>query len=357
MINSRKLDHIFVSLKEDVESNVKNGFEDINLVHRALPEIDKDEVDLTTNFLGKKLNAPIVISGMTGGHEKAKKINKNLAIAAQELGIAMGVGSQRAAIEDKGLEDTYSTARDVAPNIFLIGNLGAVQFSKGYGIGEAEKAIKMIDADALAIHINPLHEAIQPKGDVNFKECLKKIKELGKLKVPIIAKETGAGIAREEATALEKAKVSCIDVGGAGGTSFAAVEYYRSKKKENLGEIFRDWGIPTAISTIEVLEYVKVPIISSGGIRNGIQVAKALALGAKACGLALPLLKEASKGSEDVVNRIKQIIEELKISMFLIGAKNIEGLKSADLVIRGKTGDWLEARGIDCNKYANRRIS
>lgn len=356
MINSRKLDHILISLKEDVESDIKNGFEDINLIHRALPEIDKNEIDLTIKFFDKKLNAPLVISGMTGGHEKAKKINKNLAIAAQELGIAMGVGSQRAAIEDKGLEETYSIARDVAPDAFLIGNLGAVQFSKGYGIEEAEKAIKMIDADALAIHLNPLHEVIQPKGDVNFKDCLKEIKELSKLKVPIIAKETGAGIAREEAMTLEKARVSCIDIGGLGGTSFAAVEYYRSEKKEDAGLRFRDWGIPTAISTIEVLGHIKIPVISSGGIRTGIEITKALALGAKACGLALPLLKEASKSSEDVVNRIRQIIEELKISMFLVGTKNVEGLKSADLVIQGKTRNWLEARGIDYRKYANRRM-
>ncbi|MFQ6136467.1 MAG: type 2 isopentenyl-diphosphate Delta-isomerase [Candidatus Hydrothermarchaeales archaeon] len=354
-IGSRKLDHILIALRNDVESKVKNGFEDMTLLHRALPEVDKDGIDISVDFLGKRFNAPIFIAGMTGGHEKAKRLNENLAIAAQELGIAMGVGSQRAAIEDESLVHTYSIAREVAPDAFLIGNLGAVQFTRGYGLDEAKKAIEMIDADALAIHLNPLHEAIQPEGDLDFKGVLVAIEKLKGLKVPIIAKETGAGIAREEVKALEKAGVSAIDVGGLGGTSFAAVEYYRSKKNREIGKKFWDWGIPTAISTIEALEYTKLPIISTGGIRDGIEVAKALALGATACGLALPLLDRALKSSEHVVDKISEIIEELKIAMFLSGSESIEDLKKADLIVTGRTREWLEVRGIDCKKYANRR--
>ncbi|MFQ5975528.1 MAG: type 2 isopentenyl-diphosphate Delta-isomerase [Candidatus Hydrothermarchaeales archaeon] len=354
-IDSRKLDHIKIALRETVESKTKNGFGDIALVHRALPEVDKDEVDVGIEFLGRKFKAPIVIAGMTGGHEKAIRINKNLAIAAEKLGIPMGVGSQRAAIEDKTLEETYYVARENAPNAFLIGNLGAVQFNKGYTIKEAEKAVEMIKANALAIHLNPMHEAVQPEGDVNFKGSLSQIKKLSDLSVPIIIKETGAGIAREEAKLLEKAFVSALDVGGLGGTSFAAVEYFRLTENRSRGKRFWNWGIPTAISTIETVENTSLPIISTGGIRNGIEIAKALALGATACGMALPLLGKAIQGPEQVIDHITEVVEELKIAMFLVGAKDTAELRKADLVITGKTKEWLESRNIDCKKYANRR--
>lgn len=354
MIGSRKLDHVRICLEKDVESKIKNGFEDITLVHRALPEINKGDIDLTTKFFGKKINAPIMIAGMTGGHETTKKINKNLALAAQEFNIPLGVGSQRTAIEDESLVYTYSITREVAPDAFLIANLGAVQFSQGYGIKEAKKAVEMINANALAIHLNPLHETIQPEGEVDFKGCIKEIKKLSNLGVPIIVKETGAGIAREEAVLLEKTGVAGIDVGGVGGTSFSAVEHYR--QKNNMGRLFWDWGIPTAISTIECVEYTKLNIIATGGIRNGIEVAKALALGARACGLALPLLGKATKSSKDVITELSKIIEELKIAMFLVGAENINDLKKCDLIITGKTKEWLENRGVDCKKFANRRL-
>lgn len=351
----RKLEHIKIALKESIESRTKTGFEDITLVHRALPEIDKDEINLETELLGQKFSAPILIAAMTGGHKKTGKINKNLAIAAEKLGIPMGVGSQRAAIEDKSLEDTYSIARENAPSAFLIGNLGAVQFNKGYTIKEAEKAVEMIKADALAIHLNPTQEALQPEGDYDFKGCLSQIKKLSDLGVPLIAKETGAGIAREEAKSLEKAGVSALDVGGLGGTSFAAVEYYRLKENRNIGKRFWDWGIPTAVSTVEAVENTSLPIISTGGIRNGVEIAKALALGATTCGIALPLLEKAIKGPEKVIDHLTEIIEEIKIAMFLAGAKEIADLRRSDLVITGKTKEWLESRNIDCKKYANRK--
>jgi isopentenyl-diphosphate delta-isomerase len=351
MVTSRKLDHIEISLREDVQSSIKNGFDDITFVHRALPEIDRDEIDTTCEFFGKKIGAPILIAAMTGGHEKATEINRNLALAAQELNIPMGVGSQRAAIEDEGLAPTYKVARETAPDIFLIGNLGAVQFSQEYGIEEARAAVEMIDADALAVHLNPLQEAIMPEGDTDFKGALAGLEKLKDLGAPVIAKETGAGIAMEEAKLIEAAGAAGIDVGGLGGTSFSAVEYYRSKGFERT---FWDWGIPTAVSTIECVESTKLNIISTGGIRNGLEVAKALSLGAVACGIAHPLLGGALKGKDEVLVIINKVIDELKTAMFLTGARTIEELKRVDIIISGMTKDWLENRGIDCKKYARR---
>jgi isopentenyl-diphosphate delta-isomerase len=352
MTTERKLDHIEISLREDVQSGVKNGFDDLTFVHRALPEIDRDEIDTSTEVFGKKVGAPILIAGMTGGHEKAKKINENLALAAAELNIPMGVGSQRAAIEDESLAPTYKVAREAAPDIFLIGNLGAVQFSEGYGIEEARKAVDMIGANALAVHLNPLQEAIMPEGDTDFTGALDGLKKLKDLEVPVIAKETGAGIAMEEAKLIEEAGASGIDVGGLGGTSFSAVEYYRRKGFENT---FWDWGIPTAVSTIECLEATNLSIISTGGIRNGMEVAKALSLGAVACGIAHPLLAGAVKGKEEVLEVLNKVIDELKTAMFLTGAKSIEELGGVDLVISGMTNDWLDNRGIDTKKFARRQ--
>lgn len=351
MVSKRKLDHIKISLEEDVQSRIKNGFDDITFVHRALPEIDRDEIDTTCEFFGKKIGAPIFIAAMTGGHEKAKKINENLALAASELNIPMGVGSQRAAIKDAKLESTYSIAREAAPDIFLIGNLGAVQFSQEYGIEEAKKAVEMIDANALAVHLNPLQEAIMPEGDTDFTGALEGLKKLKDLSVPVIAKETGAGIAMEEAKLLEEAGAAGIDVGGLGGTSFSAVEYYRRK---GFDETFWDWGIPTAVSTIECLAGTSLNIMSTGGIRNGLEVAKAVSLGAVSCGIAHPLLAEAMKGKDEVQKALDKILDELKTAMFLTGSKTIEELRGVDLVITGTTNDWLGNRDIDTKKFARR---
>jgi isopentenyl-diphosphate delta-isomerase len=356
MIENRKLDHIAISLKEQVESRVSSGFDDITPVHRSLPEVNLDEIDLSTSFFGKTLAAPIVIAGMTGGHKKAKRINENLAIAAQELGVAMGVGSQRAGIENPVLAETYSIAREVAPEAFLIGNLGAVQFAADYTIENANSAVDMIEADALAIHLNPLQEAVQPEGDHNFRSCAEAIYSLKKLKVPIIGKETGAGVSREDALLLEKAGVAGVDVGGLGGTSFSAVESFREGVDRELAELFWDWGIPTAVSTVEVVENTKLSVISTGGVRSGIDIAKSLALGASAAGMALPVLKAAMKSTDAVKDAINKVIEELKIAMFLMGAEDVKGLRQSELIITGKTREWLQARNIDFKKYANRKI-
>jgi len=353
-IEKRKFEHVAISLGRKVESEVSAGFEDVELVHCALPEMNFSEVKTEIKLFGKKLSAPLIIAGMTGGYEKAEEINKSLAAAAQELGIGIGVGSQRAAILDKKLEKTYSVVRKAAPDAFVIGNLGAVQLAKDFGIKEAKKAVEMIQADALAVHLNPLHEVVQGEGDKNFKGCLNAISKLKELEVPIIVKETGAGISREVAVKLERAGADAIDIGGLGGTSFAAVEYYRKNSEKELAKLFWSWGIPTAVSTIEASQAVKIPVIATGGVRTGIDTAKAIAAGAACAGMALPFLKAAkNKKAKDEGERI---IKELKTAMLLIGAKNIEQLKSSNAIIRGKTREWLELRGIDCRKFANRRV-
>jgi isopentenyl-diphosphate delta-isomerase len=326
----------------------KTGFEEIELIHKALPQINKEEINITTEFFGKTLEAPIIITGMTGGHPASLAINRELARAAEQLKIGLGMGSQRAAVENPELRSTYTVMRDEAPSTFLIGNIGAPQ------IEYAEEAAGMMNLDALAVHINPLQEAIQPEGDVDASNYLQDVQEASKkLDIPIIVKETGAGIKREDAMALTNAGAAAIDVAGAGGTSWAAVETYRSKDPY-LGNLFRDWGIPTAVSTVEVLKSVNVPIISSGGIRSGLDAAKALALGAEAVGLALPVLKEAYMGYEAVKIKIMKFIEELKVAMYLVGASDISDLRKSDLLIMGKTREWLNLRGINTEEYARR---
>jgi len=347
---SRKFDHIRICLKEKVESGVKSSFEDIKLVHRCLPQIDFRDIELEADFLGRKLSSPIVIAAMTGGHEKALKINANLAEAAENFGIAIGVGSQRAAIEDKSFEYTYKVVREKAPNAFVIANLGAVQFCRGYTVKEAKRAVDMIEADAIALHLNPLQEAVQKEGDLNFSCCLETIEELSsELSVPLIVKETGAGIAMEEAMLIEKAGASAIDIGGLGGTSFAAVESYRVKDS-NIAKTFWDWGIPTAVSLIECASSVSIPLIATGGLRSGIDAARAIASGASLTGFALPLLKPAVRSYKDVVIKIEEISNELKIAMFLTGSRNIYELKTAGFVLTGATGEWLNERKLKLKK-------
>jgi isopentenyl-diphosphate delta-isomerase len=350
MISDRKLEHLMLCRNNDVEYRKKTGFEDIEFIHKALPEVNKEEIDLSTDFFGKKMDAPIIISAITGGHPASLKINRELARAADKLNIGMGVGSQRAAIENPELAPTYTVVREEAPSSFLIGNIGAPQ------IELAEKAADMMDADALALHLNPLQEAIQPEGDVDATGYTESIREISKnLKLPVIAKETGAGISSQDARTLEKAGVSAVDVAGSGGTSWAAVETYRAKDRY-LGDLYWDWGIPTAISTVEVCESVNVPVISSGGIRTGLDAAKAIALGADAVGIALPLLKDAYIGHEAVITRLEKFKEELRVAMFLVGASSLEELRNSDIIIKGSTREWLTERGFNTKKYARRSL-
>ena len=348
MISDRKLEHLLICKNYDVEFKDKTtGFEDVELVHNALPEVDKNEIDLSTSVFGKKLDSPLFITAITGGHPKAKEINKQLAIVAEDNNIALGVGSQRAACEHPELEDTYSVVRQNAPDCLLIGNIGAPQ------LNVANKAVEILDADILAIHLNPLQESIQPEGDLDARGYIDLINEItGVVDIPVMAKETGCGISGETAKQLVDAGISYIDVEGAGGTSWAAVETYRSEDKY-LGELFWDWGIPTAISTAEVVNSVNVPVISSGGIRSGLEAAKAIALGADSVGMALPFLKK-SVSQEELNDFITKFNDSLRIAMFLVGANNIKELKNSKLVIHGKTREWLNERGFNTKIYSRR---
>ena len=348
MISDRKLEHLLICKNYDVEFKDKTtGFEDMELIHNALPEVDKNEIDLSTSVFGKKLDSPLFITAITGGHPAAKDINRQLAIAAEEHRIALGVGFQRAACEHPGLEDTYSVVRDNAPDCLLVGNIGAPQLNL------ANKAVEILDADILAIHLNPLQESIQPEGDLDARGYLELISEITDLvDIPVMAKETGCGISAETSKQLVDAGISYIDVEGAGGTSWAAVETYRSEDRY-YGEMFWDWGIPTAISTAEVVNSVDVPVISSGGIRSGLEAAKAIALGADSVGMALPFLKK-SVSQEELNQFINRFNDSLRIAMFLVGANNIEELKQSKLVISGKTRQWLNDRGINTKNYSRR---
>jgi len=357
----RKSEHIKISLNQNVQArNITTGFEDVNFVHKALPEIDRKEIDLSTCVFGHKFAAPLIAGAITGGTQEAEKINATIAEAVEELGLGMGVGSQRAAIEDKRLEKTFAVARKKAPTAFLIANIGGVQLVNGYTLKKVKKAMAMIEADALAIHLNTLQETAQPEGQTDFRGVLERICEIAEeLDKPVIAKETGAGIAAEEAKKLEGAGVKGIDVSGAGGTSFAAVEYYRAKGSENssqrrLGATFWDWGIPTVASIVEVTQTVKIPVIASGGIRNGGHAAKALALGASLASLSQPILQSAVKGVEETSSTLSLLMDELRNVMFLVGADSVESLHRAPVVITGKMSEWLCTRGFSIDDYAQR---
>ncbi len=348
MISDRKLEHLLLCTHSDVEYHKKTGFNDVELVHRAIPEVDQEEIDLSTSLLGKRIDAPIIITAITGGHPSSLEVNRKLSRAAGKLNIGMGLGSQRAGVEHPELAPTYTIAREESPDILLIGNIGAPQLE------QAPQAGMMMDLDAMAVHLNPLQEAIQPGGDINTIGFLEKIQKTAEnMDMPLMVKETGAGISGDDAQALEKAGVSAIDIAGAGGTSWAAVEKYRSKDK-GMGELYWDWGISTVASTVEVSQRVNLPLISSGGIRNGLDAVKSLALGADAVGMALPVLKASELGEKALDNFFTKFIEEMKVAMFLVGATKLEDLRKADLVITGKTREWLRERGYNTKNYARR---
>ena len=359
----RKAEHIRICLDKNSQAKrAKTGFEDVRFVHRALPEVEKPKLDLSTVVFGHRFSAPIIVGALTGGTAEATKINAAIAEAVENLHLGMGVGSQRAAIEDGKLEKTFSVARKKAPTAFLIANLGGVQLVHGYGLKEVRKAVEMIDADAVAIHLNGLQEAVQPEGQTNFEGVLAEIGDISRdVDVPVIVKETGCGIAAEEAVKLEASGVKGIDVGGLGGTSFAAVEHYRAKStgdsvQDSLGEVFWDWGIPTVASIVETAQKVKIPVIASGGVRDGVDVAKALALNARLASVSQPVLQSAVMGVKETENLLKLFIEELRVAMFLVGAQNVSSLAQASLVVSGKTRRWLKSRGFDVDVYARRGV-
>ncbi|MCK4336186.1 MAG: type 2 isopentenyl-diphosphate Delta-isomerase [Candidatus Aenigmarchaeota archaeon] len=328
LTKSRKDDHIRICLEKDVEFIKSNGFEHVELEHKALPEIDKEEIDLSTKFLGKKFESPLFIEAMTGGTKKGEKINKNLAKAAESLGIGMGVGSQRAMLEDPKLVRTYFV-RDVGPSIFLLGNIGAVQLGQ-YDIEKIISLVGSIKADGLAIHLNVAQELAQQEGDKSWKGVFNDIKYLcKKAEFPVIAKETGCGISGKLSKDLVRAGVKAIDIAGAGGTSWVKVDAYRTE--EDVSHI-EEWGIPTAEALKDVVGKTKIPIIASGGIRTGVEVAKAIAMGADLAGLALPLLKPATESPGSVRKHLEKMISQLKDAMFMVGARNLNELKKTRVI-------------------------
>jgi isopentenyl-diphosphate delta-isomerase len=358
---NRKAEHIRICLDEKAQArNATAGFEDVQFVHRALPEVDKAKIDVSTTVFDHKFSAPLIVGAMTGGVEEATRINAAIAEAVETLKLGMGVGSQRAAIENPKLARTFSVARKKAPTAFLIANIGGIQLVHGCGVKEVKKAVEMIDADAVAVHLNALHEAVQPEGQTSFKGVLAKIGEIaGELDKPVIVKETGSGIAAEDAKKLEKAGVKAIDVGGTGGTSFAAVEYYRTTGRENnlrhfLGDVFWDWGIPTVVSLVETTQTVKIPVIASGGVRSGMDMAKSLALNACLASVCQPALETAVKGAKATERMLSFLIEELRAVMFLVGAEKVQSLAKAPIVVTSKTAEWLKTRGFNVEDYAKR---
>jgi isopentenyl-diphosphate Delta-isomerase len=332
--SSRKADHIHINLREDVRSAIRTGLERFRFIHQALPELDLNSIDLSQELFDRKLEAPILISSMTGGNDEAIPINRNLALAAQETRIAMGLGSQRAAIEQPELASTFQV-RKYAPDILLFANLGAVQLNYGYSTDHCMKAVDMIEADALVLHLNPLQEAVQAEGDTNFAGLLNKIERVCKsLPVPVIVKEVGWGISEKTAARLVSAGVAAIDVAGAGGTSWSQVEMHRAKNESQarLAAAFIDWGLPTADSILNVRSVApKLPILASGGLRNGIDIAKCIALGAVLGGMAAPFLKAASRSMEETMLTIHEIQREIQVCMFAVGAADLEALNMTTL--------------------------
>lgn len=340
-IEGRKLDHIRIVLGEDVTAKgVVTGFDAYRLPHTALPELDLTEVDMCTTFLGKPMRAPLLISSMTGGAQAAVKINLALAEAAEHLGLAMGVGSQRAAVVDPRLSYTYQV-RHVAPHIPLLANLGAVQLNYGFGIDHCRRAVEMIEADALILHLNPLQEAVQPEGNVNFKGLLSRIEQVCRaLPVPVIAKEVGNGISAADARRLYEAGVQAIDVAGAGGTSWSEVERFRhtSEQRSRGAGTFAGWGLPTTEAIRQVRQYLpNITLIGSGGIRNGVHIAIALALGADLAATARPALSPAvdERGAEAVIEDLQSYLDELRVAMFCSGCANLQSLRMLNLEKEG----------------------
>ncbi|MCL4247484.1 MAG: type 2 isopentenyl-diphosphate Delta-isomerase [Anaerolineae bacterium] len=335
-IEDRKVDHIKINLERDVQfPRLTTGLERYRFMHNALPEINLSEIDSTVTLFGKTLSAPILISSMTGGAEMAHRLNTRLAEAAQKHGVAMGLGSQRAALKNPDVAYSYKV-RDVAPDILLFGNLGAVQFNYGYGVDECRRCVDMIEADALILHFNVLQEAVQPEGDVNFAGLLGHVEQVCKtLGVPVIAKEVGWGFSEQNCRDLRNAGVAAIDVAGSGGTSWSEVEYHRAPTAlhARVAAAFADWGIPTADAVRYAVSGAPgLPVIASGGLRDGIDIAKSIALGATLGGIAGPFLKAADQSTEAVSEFIDELTRQVRIAMLCSGARDIASLQQTPLI-------------------------
>lgn len=358
MTPERKLDHIKAVLDKGVESLHPTLLDDVRIIHNPLPEINLDDVSLETSFCGSRVPTPLMITGMTGGHPDVAGINKLLAVVAEEYGIILGVGSQRAGIEDPKLAYTYRVAREAAPNVFLVANLGAPQLAMGYGVREAAKAVEMIDADAIAIHLNPAQEAYQREGDPYYRGVVEKIAEIADaLGKPVIVKETGTGLSYEAVRELYNLGVRCFDVSGLGGTHWVKVEVVRSilrgEKPLPAGPLADYWGNPTAVSVVEARTAAPgAYIVGSGGVRTGLDAGKVLALGADVAGVALPALRVLLKsGVVGLKGYIESILYQLKTILFLTGGKEPVDLWRTPITVTGKLREELEARGIDIERY------
>ncbi|HKZ60378.1 MAG TPA: type 2 isopentenyl-diphosphate Delta-isomerase [Candidatus Thermoplasmatota archaeon] len=342
---SRKAEHVEIVLNEKSRAD-RNWWDGVSLIHDALPEFDLAEVDLSCEIFGRKLKAPLVISSMTGGYPDAEKINRNLAEAAARVGVGLGVGSQRAGLLKPDVANTFSVVKafDVP---LVMANIGAPQLiaqhtSTSLTIEHARQAMAMVDADVLLIHLNYLQEVVQPEGDTKARGVTLKIAEFAR-ELPVVAKETGAGISHKVALALKAAGVKGIDVGGVGGTSFSAVEYYRAEREKdtvraNLGETFWNWGIPTPISVLEA--DVGLPVIATGGLRNGLDAAKAVALGASAAGMASKMLKPATVSADAVEEALNVAVAEMKAAFFLTGCRTVADLQKSELVLSDELLAW-----------------
>jgi isopentenyl-diphosphate delta-isomerase len=326
----RKQEHIQLSLDPHTQLG-GHFFDRYGFVHEALPEMDLAEVELSTEFLGKRLAAPLLISCMTGGTGSAKAINRHLAEAAEEAHIALGVGSQRKALEDPETATTFEVRR-FAPTVPVLANLGAVQLNYGFGIEQCRRAVEMVGADALVFHLNPLQEALQPEGQCDFRGLVGKIGDIAhELEVPVVAKEIGCGLSAATARRLRDVGVKILDTAGLGGTSWARIEAARADDRD-LGELFADWGVPTPDSIRQLAAIEGLTVIGSGGVRSGLDMAKAIALGADLVGLAQPFLEPAMTSAAAVTQTIQRLLQELRIAMFCAGARNLEELRRTPLV-------------------------
>ncbi|MBI4362535.1 MAG: type 2 isopentenyl-diphosphate Delta-isomerase [Euryarchaeota archaeon] len=348
LTSQRKLEHLQIVAHEPIESVSRFG--DVELLHRALPEVNRREIRLETPFLGKTLRVPLMIVSMTGGHPATRRVNRRLGEAAEKVGMGIGVGSQRAALEDPHLVETYRVVREAAPTTFVYGNIGVPQLRK-YGVEGVRRIVEMVEADALAIHLNFLQEAVQPEGDLDARGCLGMVRQVCRgLRVPVLVKETGAGISREVALQLRGAGVAALDVGGLGGTNFALVEALRAHRRrdrlqEHLGRVFADWGIPTPLSILEC-QGLGLPVVATGGIRSGLDVAKSIALGATAASAGLPFIKAAMTSTRMVEETAQTMVEELRTAMFLTGSRRPRDLRRAPLLLTGRTREMAEQRGL-----------
>lgn len=355
-VSNRKREHLELAASSRSQSEITPGWEDIHLVASSLPETNMVDVEIGLNLCGHELRAPFVIASMTGGHPDAEPINRGLALAAQELGVAIGSGSQRAALQNPELAHTYEVIREVAPQAVVLANIGVCQLVDQNGEqplsrGEIETAIGMLDAQFLAVHLNVVEEVIQPEGDSNLIGLVDALAEVvSSSTVPVVAKETGAGMSREIANRLVDSGIAVLDVGGAGGTSFARIESERAAQRGDIrsariGQTFGDWGIPTATSILEVRE-AGAPVVATGGVRSGLDAAKALSLGASAVGLGRPVLKAAMDGPQAVIDEMSAFIEELRLALLLTGSRNLADLRSHAPVLTGLTKEWAEQRGL-----------